>query len=234
MSMLVWNGSAWVDATWVRVWDGSAWVARVPHFWDGANWMPEDNPYSPGTIRTDINLTWNVAAPTPAGSWHTATKTFNATFGQSYKSNGSVNTYTSNLMQGYYSSTNGNQKSLCGFSVSGFPSGATVTDAKLVLTAAQWYYNAGGTAVIGTHNKTSAPTSWSSSGVNDDRFRSDFSGTGTKTIDVSNTIGQEFVAGTSKGFVFGPGPSNSLDYYGGFVRSGSDRPVLKLTYKWFA
>ncbi|MCX4577937.1 hypothetical protein OHB41_33090 [Streptomyces sp. NBC_01571] len=119
--------------------------------------------------------------------------------------------------------------------MSGIPSNATVTDAKLILNASWWYNNSGGTAVIGTHNKTSEPSSWSSSGVNDDRFRAGWSSkTGSKTIDFSNSIGQEFADGTAKGFAFGPGPSTSKEYYGAFVGAGSSRPVLKLSYKWFS
>lgn len=235
MSMLVWNGSDWVDATWVRVWNGTEWVARVPQYWDGGAWMPEDNPYSPGSLRTDFQLSWNVAAPTPSGSWHTQTKSFGTSWVASYRANGTKRNDTTDLMQGYYSATNGNQRSLCGFSVTGIPSGATVTDAKLVLNAAWWYYNDGGTSIIGTHNKASEPASYSGSGVDTDRFRSTWTTkTGSKTIDFSNAIGQEFADGDIEGFVFGPGPSTSFEYYGGFVGAGSSRPVLKLTYKWFA
>ncbi|MFI7415383.1 hypothetical protein ACIBU0_42785 [Streptomyces sp. NPDC049627] len=92
------------------------------------------------------------------------TKTYNATWSGSYASRSSYNSYYGNsCMQGYYSSTNGMQASLIGFSsaLGTDLSGATIQKAEVYLYFDHWYNNAGGTAVIKAHSHTSRPSTFS-------------------------------------------------------------------------
>ncbi|MFJ1552700.1 hypothetical protein [Streptomyces mirabilis] len=93
------------------------------------------------------------------------TKTYSATWSGSYAARGSYNSYYGNsCMQGYYSSTNGMQASLIGFSsaLGTDLSGATIQKAEVYLYFDHWYNNAGGTAVIKAHSFTSRPSTFSS------------------------------------------------------------------------
>jgi hypothetical protein len=237
----VWNGTAWVSQDQMLLWDGAQWVHREPSYYDGTfGWQPESSLVGNYSIAT--YATWSVAAPTapappppPPVKTYTATKSFAATWGASYRSNGSKRTDKTDLYQGYVESFNGNQKSLCGFSVSGIPSNAVCTSATVKLYANHWYNNSGGIAVIGTHNKASEPGSWSGSGTNDHRVRYTWNTkTGSRTINLGTTIGNEFIDGVTKGLMFGPGPSTSVTYYGYFEADGSLRPVITLSYQWTA
>lgn len=236
----VWDGAKWVSVEQPLVWDGSAWVHRSPYYFDGTDWQP--SALFAGSYSIKTGLAWSIAAPTapappppPPTQTYTATKSFAAVWGASYRSNGSKRTDKTDLYQGYVDSFNGNQKSLCGFSVTGIPSNATIVSASLSLYANHWYNNSGGVAVIGTHNKSSEPGSWSSTGTNDNRVRYTWdTKTGRRTINLGTTIGQEFLDGTTKGLMFGPGPSTSHSYYGYFEADGSMRPVITLKYSWVA
>lgn len=162
----------------------------------------------------------------------TYTKTYYATWSASYRSSGAKRTDVSEIYQGYYSSTNGNQEALVGFDyaqIQADTSGATITACSVYLYYSHWYSSSGGTAVIGTHNYTSAPGS--SPVTNDDRVRNSYSGTGAETTSLGTTIGNEFKAGTSKGICIGPGPSTSSTYYGYAQGNGqSSEPRLIITY----
>lgn len=177
------------------------------------------------------------AGTTDGGSGNTTTytKTYSCTWSGRYDSGGSRISSNSDIYQGYYDGTNGNQKSLIGFDYSTIASdlsGATVTKCELTMTNLHWYYNSGGTAVIGTHNQSvsSAPSSFGS--VTSDRVESSgWPKGGTRTVDLGTTIGGEFAAGTSKGLVLGPGPSTSKTYYGYFAgQNSTNKPKLKITY----
>jgi hypothetical protein len=93
------------------------------------------------------------------------TKTYSATWSGSYANRGSYNSYYGNsCYQGYYSSTNGTQASLIGFSsaLGTDLSGATIVKAEVYLYFDHWYANAGGKAVIKAHSFTSRPSTFSS------------------------------------------------------------------------
>jgi len=237
----IWNGSEWVAIDTPLIWDGSEWVHRnVSYYDEDLGWQPDIS--ISANYSASVTLSWNIAAPTapkppapPPVKTYTATKSFAATWGASYRQNGTKRTDKLDLYQGYVDSFNGNQKSLVGFNVTGIPSGADIVSATLSLYANHWYNNSGGIAVIGTHNKSSEPGSWSGSGTNDNRVRYTWNTkTGRRTINLGSTIGQEFLNGTTKGIMLGPGPSTSASYYGYFEDAGSNRPVLTLKYTYTA
>jgi hypothetical protein len=127
----------------------------------------------------------------------------------------------------------GNQRSLIGFDATAVQSdlsGAEVLACFVTLYANHWYYNAGGTAIIGTHGHTNRPGSFSAT---TNRIQSaSWPKPGLRTVDLGTTIGGEFKAGTTKGVALGPGPSNSVSYYGRFDGCGDSHvPYLTITYR---
>ncbi|MBA5222215.1 hypothetical protein [Streptomyces griseoaurantiacus] len=189
----------------------------------------------PAMESTSVLNNGGAAAPSPKSY----TKTYQATWHASYRSDGSLNGFSpfvSQIIQGFYDSTNGNQRGLIGFDASQIQSdlaGATVTSVKLTLNAEHWYYNDGGTAVVGTHNYTAKPTVWTDSRVNQNRVTSaSWPKPGKRTLTLSNTIGNEFKSGTSTGIAVGPGPSSDRLYYGKFTGSGggSNAPTLTIQF----
>ena len=231
----VWDGSAWVFMHPGKVWDGAAWVpAHANSFkvWDGSGWFPGTSTVSSVTFK------WDAAAPTPTGSWTNYTARFYATWGASYQSSGDKRSGVTDLYQGYYSGTNGNQKSLAGFNITGLPATSGTVEclsAYVTLANTHWGSAAGGTAVIGTHNKTTEPATYPSTGVTTNRVTSSMTRYQTKKISLGTTIGAEFMNGTSKGIAIGPGPSTALTYYGSFEgsTSSSARPLLEINYRVF-
>lgn len=164
-----------------------------------------------------------------------ATKTVNCSWSRSYQGDGDARSGIAECYQGYYSSTNGNQRSLVGFPSLGLPAGSTVTKAEVYLYAAHWGDSGGGTAVIGDHNYSSPPASYTSGG-NQDVIRQAWSSkTGGKWITLGSSQAARFGAGTAKGVILGPGPTTStLAYYGYFNGNGqSSEPQLKVTYEYW-
>lgn len=159
--------------------------------------------------------------------------TFTLTDGRAYGGDGSSHS-TTQMYQGYYSSTWGNNRSAIMFNYSSIASalsGKTITGCTLTFKTQFSYYNAGMTVVIGTHNTgaTTAPSTWSGiTGEKTNRVKKTSCSAGNSyTVSLGTTIGNEFKAGTAKGIVFGPGPSTSKDYYGYNYKSGI---TLKFTY----
>lgn len=172
--------------------------------------------------------------PTPITTY---TKTYTATWSGTYDGGNSLVSYYGNeAHQGYYSSDVGNRRSLIGFNsaqIKSDLSGATIKSIKVTLYASHWYFNAGGTAVIGTHDYTSRPPTWAGSRVDENRQQSSgWPKPGKRTVTLSNTIGDEFKSGLSTGIALGPGPSTNHEYYGKFagIGSGSNTPTLTITY----
>lgn len=236
---LVYDGTAWVTKDMLLVWDGTEWKHREPSYYDDTiGWQPVA--LISGNYSKTYATTWSVAAPTvvyvppPPVKTYTATKSFAATWGASYRSNGSKRTDKTDLYQGYVDSFNGNQKSLVGFNVTGIPAGASIVSATLTLYANHWYNNSGGIAVIGTHTNATEPGS-SPGGLTPDRMRYTWNTkTGSRTINLGTTIGAALLNRSAKGLMFGPGPSTSASYYGYFEADGSLRPVITLKYQWTA
>lgn len=177
----------------------------------------------------------NGTTDTPAAPGLTTyTKSYAATWSRSFNYNGS-NEYDSwhgsTAYQGQLSA--GNQKAMIGFNYSQIQSdlaGSTAVQASIRLSFAHWYYNSGGTAVLGTHNASSAPSSFSgSTGL---WTSGNWPVGGTRTVNLGSGICGQFRDGTVKGIVLGPGPSSSALYYGYAYGAGSGVyvPLLTLTY----
>lgn len=166
---------------------------------------------------------------TPVTSY---TKTYASTYSRSYNGSGALLHSNGDIYQGQYSGTNGNQRSLIGFNYSTIQadlSGATITKVELTMTNTHFYNNSGGTAVIGTHSYSSAPSTWSTGSVVESINTFSWAKGATKTVTLSNSIGDSFKSGAAKGIALGPGDSTSLTYYG-FFNGAVGNPKLKITY----
>jgi len=179
-----------------------------------------------------------VSNPNPPQPVTQFTKSYAATWSGSYSSaNGYISYYGNDADQGNYSGQPyGNMRSLVGFNSSQIRNdlnGATINKITLTAYAFHWYSNAGGTAVIGTHDYTSRPGTWSDGRVDQDRMRSSgWPKPGKRTVTLPNGWGNEFKNGSAAGIAFGPGPDNGTTYYGKFTGAGggSNQPVLTITY----
>lgn len=168
------------------------------------------------------------------------TKTYSAVWSASYDSGGSrVAIDGEDQRQGYYSSSQGNQKSLIGFDYSQIASdlsGATIQKCEVYLYFNHWYFFDGGTAIIGTHSSTNTsdngPTTYPSGSVNTGRKTvANWGRNVGKWVDLGTTIGNEFKSGTSKGIAMGPGTSNDPLYYGKYDGDNmTHEPKLRITY----
>ncbi|MBK3644486.1 hypothetical protein JHN46_27945 [Streptomyces sp. MBT33] len=154
------------------------------------------------------------------------TKTYSAIWSGSYAARGSYNSYYGNsCMQGYYSSTNGMQASLVGFSsaLGTDLSGATIQKAEVYLYFDHWYNNAGGTAVIKAHSHTSRPSTFSSDAE-------------SKSVSWAKNVGKwvdiTSVFDSTKWRGIALDPNNSSTAYYGRARGygQTNPPKLRVTY----
>lgn len=166
--------------------------------------------------------------PTDTGSGSSSvkqyTKTWTASWSGSYKNRSTYNSYYgSKALQGYYSGTNGVQASLIGFPIGSTLNGATIKKVEVYLYAAHWYYNAGGTAVIRTHQHTSRPGSFSTeSGSKRIPFKI---GQG-KWVDITSIF-----ENNDRGVTLDPGNTTNRQYYGRFHGAyEANKPKLRVTY----
>lgn len=154
------------------------------------------------------------------------TKTYSATWSGSYSNRGSYNSYWGNsCYQGYYSSTNGMQASLIGFSSSlGTDlSGATIQKAEVYLYFDHWYYNNGGSAVIKAHGFTSRPSTFS---CDPESKTISWAKNEGKWVDITSV----FDSTKWRGIALDPNNS-SLTYYGRARGYGqTNPPKLRVTY----
>lgn len=161
------------------------------------------------------------------------TKTYSANESASYQEDGS-NRGIADCYQGRYSATNGNQFSMIGFDdalIRTDLTGATVTKVELYLNNNHFFANAGGNAIIGTHNQTTLSGTHSSSQVTDNIQATHFDLGQAKWITIPNSIGTALKNNTAKGIALGPGPSTSQSYYGYFAGNGqTGEPQLRITY----
>lgn len=171
----------------------------------------------------------------------TYTREYWATWGTSYRADGTSFNADDSLYQGYYSDENGNVESWIGFDFAQIQSdllGATVEKFEVWLYFNHWYNTAGGTAVLGTHasdfNTFGDVGPVFDSGIRTaDRVKMpNWPFPGGKWVDLGRLIGEEFQAGTSTGIVLGPGEDNSTLYYGRVsdVNSGDVQPKLRIKY----
>lgn len=154
------------------------------------------------------------------------TKTYPATWSGSYSSRGSYNSYFGNsCYQGYYSSTNGMQASLIGFSsaLASDLSGATIRKAEVYLYFDHWYNNSGGRAVIKAHNHASRPSTFSC----DAEYRTiSWAKNAGKWVDITSV----FDSSRWRGIALDPNTSG-LTYYGRARGYGqTNPPKLRVTY----
>ncbi|GBQ03921.1 hypothetical protein SSP531S_54000 [Streptomyces spongiicola] len=154
------------------------------------------------------------------------TKTYSATWSGSYASRGSYNSYHGNsCYQGYYSSTNGMQASLIGFSsaLATDLSGATIQKAEVYLYFDHWYNNSGGKAVIKAHKHTSRPSAFSCDAESKTISWAKNEG---KWVDITSV----FDSTTWRGIALDPNTSG-LTYYGRARGYGqTNPPKLRVTY----
>jgi hypothetical protein len=224
--------------------NGSAWVAVSPT--TGSN--PDTG--SPWSITKSLTATTQFRArylgngtAQPATSatktvtikkLTTYTKTYGCTASKSFRGSGTKRTDVGNTCyQGYYSSTNGLQKSVILFpyaTIQSDLSGATITKVEVYLNAEHWGPGNGGTAVIGNHNYSTMPSSDPTGNFNVDTTAWTTK-TGAKWCNVNTVIGDRLRDNTAKGILLGPNSSTSNEYYGYFSGSGdSAEPKLRITY----
>ncbi|MFE7072550.1 hypothetical protein ACFU96_20965 [Streptomyces sp. NPDC057620] len=154
------------------------------------------------------------------------TKTYAAAWSGSYASRGSYNSnYGTSCYQGYYSSTNGTQAALIGFSsaLSSDLAGASIVKAEVYLYFDHWYANAGGRAVIKAHKHSSRPSAFSSDSESKTITWARNEG---KWVDITSI----FDSTSWRGIALDPN-STSSTYYGrarGFGQTNP--PKLKVVY----
>lgn len=168
------------------------------------------------------------------------TKTYSANGSASYQGDDDIRSGIGEVYQGQYSSTNGNQYGVILFPYSTIASdltGATINKVEVYLNNNHWYYNSGGTAIIGYHNSATTPSSFTYPSSTDNITRSSFTYGQAKWVTVDNSIGTAFKNGTAKGILMGKGQtaggtlSTDKLYYGYFAGNGqSGEPQLRITY----
>lgn len=184
-----------------------------------------------GTIPLDA-ITGS-SPPPPVKHVNTYNSTGTASFMQDGTNRGSFS--NGHAYQGYYSSTNGNQFSITTFPASTIQSdlsGATITKTEVFLNNLFWYYNSGGTAVVGYSSISNISGNVNYSNVTPNV--NSFSGWGygaSQWVTVNNSIATAFQNGTAKSIALGQGPSTDHIYYGYFAGFGqSGAPQLRITF----
>lgn len=173
-----------------------------------------------------------------SGGVHSYTKSYTSTWTGRYNGSNHLLNANTDIYQGFYDSGNGNQRSVIGFD---FPTivsdlaGATITKVTVTLKNKHWYNNAGGTAVIGTHNSGASSAPATCPTLNDDlAVFSDWPKLATWEVEVDPTdFGVALKNGTAKGLCIGPGVSVSHEYYGYFAGANDTsggKPKITITY----
>lgn len=203
-------------------------------------------PKSDTTIINDGGVReYNAPVPppdTPTTSTPTApkveyTKSYNASWSATYRSNGDLSaSHGVTMVQGDSGADNwlNDARSLCGFNykqIMADVKGSTIKACYITLYANHWYWNDGGTARIGTHNYTARPSTWSSSRVVEQRVSSsNWPKPGKRKVSLGATIGNDFKTGAAKGIALGP-TNGTKTQYGKFNGDGqSNQPVLTIVY----
>ncbi|MEU6755975.1 hypothetical protein [Streptomyces sp. NPDC046685] len=156
----------------------------------------------------------------------TLTKTYGAAWSGSYANRGGYNSYYGNkMLQGYYSSTNGMQASLVGFSsdLASDLSGAEINRAEIYLYFDHWYNAGGGTAVIRAHGHGSRPGSFS---CDAESISVGWSRNEGKWVDITSIFDSTSWRGVALD------PNNSAATYYGRARGAGEQyaPQLRVTY----
>lgn len=163
------------------------------------------------------------------------TTTYYATWNRSFISTGAVRwDDPSTCYQGAYPGYGGNQRSLVGFNYSQIQSdlsGASRISGTFSFTPAHSYWNSGLTAIIGSHNYSAKPATWSSGNVfQNQQSKGSCAANRRYSVGLSAWQCWAFQNGTIKGMAFGPAPNTNLTYYGYMYGTGGSRPSLTLTY----
>jgi hypothetical protein len=185
------------------------------------------------------------AAPSDGGG--NLVKTYKATWSGTYAGSGATgftpNSYLSDYLdriaQGQYSTNRGNQKALVGLpyeQIQADLSGAVVKKMEFVMYMPHSYYDYGTDTVIGTHNYTTRPSTWSGANVQTDRTRYyGWPKGGTRAVLLPESMWSDIQDGTATGIAVGPGVTNDIYYYSYYNGADPDytpssRPYLKVTY----
>lgn len=198
--------------------------------------------YTAAPITTTPTSGGSVPDPEPPAA-QTYTTVWTANASQTYKQGGSQNTFTTDAIQGYYDSTNGNQQAVIlftgtatsgshsGQSITTALSGATVSKVEVYLYANHWYYNGGGTARIGKYGGTTIPSTYTGAApyVTATGWQA---GSGRWVTITSSALITELLSGFCRGVTVGPGVGTDRTYYGKFngAAASSGKPQLRITY----
>lgn len=195
-----------------------------------------------GMVAPDLTSLYdNVTPPEPTKPPRkTYTSVWKANYGATYQGDGDKRSDTSDIVQGQ-NSFNGNGKGIFGFtagaisgetgkSITSALSGATISSIYAYIYFNHWWFNSGGTAILGYHGLTSAPASSPSITSNQLQVGGWKKPEG-KWVKLPTSWHAGIKAGTIRGLALGPGPSTSLTYYGrADGHTGSRPPQLKITY----
>lgn len=164
-------------------------------------------------------------------------KTYVSTYTRSYDSGNDLRVSNGNLYQGDYDGTFGNQRSLIGFDYSTIQddlAGATIVKVEIQLKNLHFYYN-NSSAIIGSHDYNSAPSTWSGSRVYNNRVDYSWAKLAKKYVDLTPYgFGDDLKSGVAKGIAIGMGHDLTRAWYGYFAGQNeptADRPTLRITYK---
>lgn len=187
-------------------------------------WVEDVGPYRGN------NAVPNDASGATTTPKQTYTKRYPAVWSGTYNGANLDTFYGNEMKQGSYG---GDFRGMVGFDSALMVSdltGATVESCIVYLYANHWYYNSGGTAVIGTHSNAARPGTWT--GVTQDRWRSGgWPKPGGRRIDLGAAVGDEFKSGAAKGVALGPAPSTDLAFYGRFNGDGmANEPYVEIRY----
>ncbi|MCY0929487.1 hypothetical protein OTB20_25455 [Streptomyces sp. H27-H1] len=152
-------------------------------------------------------------------------KTYGASWSGTYTNRSGYSSYHGNqMLQGYYSSTNGTTASLVGFptALTTDLSGAKIEKVMMYLYFEHWYFAAGGSAVIKPHGHTSRPGSFGSDSAS---MTVSWRRNEGKWIDITSLFDA-----SKKGIALDPNTTSST-YYGRAHGVGQQYPPqLKVTY----
>lgn len=186
-------------------------------------WVTDVGPYRGN------NSVPNDGGGTTTAPRQTLTKRYPATWSGTYNGSTLDTSYGNEMKQGVYK---GNWRGLVGFDSTQMMAdlaGATIESCYAYLYANKWWRDSGGTAVVGTHNLTARPTTFSAT---TGRWTSPgWPKPGSRRLNLGAAVGAEFQSGATRGLSLGPAPSNSLAYYGRFDGAGMARaPYIEIRY----
>ncbi len=215
--------------------------------------IAETNQLNSGGSTTIVGGT----ATTPTGTKQQYKYEYPMTWLASFRGDGSLRTDTTDGLQGYskFASGNGNQMAWIGgymrdsngdgtldrtpFVDMGSNDGKTTVDkVEAYLYYNQWYFDSGGTSVIGVHKAANKPSAHDGSLDNVDEKRvSGWPKPGGKWVEIPSVHWQAWHTGDVRGIVIGPGPTNEGEFYGRIngaegtsASKPSGTPAVRITY----